>query len=73
MHFVENLQRQHLYRVNFPYLQNSAHVFFFDTAGNCVFNSIFAILENFNIQKIIERLDINPNLKNQSEDYRLRR
>ena len=31
----------------------------------------FVILENFDIQKIIERLDINPNFKKQNEDHRL--
>ena len=44
---------------------------FFDTKGNCVFNSIFCDLENFDIQKIIERLDVNLNFKKQNEDYRL--
>ena len=28
----------------------------------------FAILENFAIQNIIKRLDINPNFKKQNED-----
>ena len=32
---------------------------------------LFAILENFDIQAIIERLSINPNFKKQNEDYRL--
>ena len=31
----------------------------------------FAILEKFEVQKIIEGLDINPNFKKQSGDYRL--
>ena len=30
-----------------------------------------AIFKNFDIEKIIEILDINPNLKKQNEDYRL--
>ena len=52
--------------------------FFLDTKGNCVFNSIFCILENFDTfdtQKIIKGLDINPNFKkikkNLKNDYRL--
>ena len=31
----------------------------------------FAILENLDIKKIIEGLDINPNIRKQNEDYRL--
>ena len=31
----------------------------------------FVTLENFNIQNIIERYDINPNFKKQNEDYRI--
>ena len=45
--------------------------FFFDTKDNFVFNSIFVIFENFDVQKIIERLDINPNFEKQNKDYKL--
>ena len=59
-------------RADFPYLQNSARLFFDTTAlpVNCIVNSLFAILENFDIQKITERLHTNPNSKKQNEDYR---
>ena len=52
--------------------------FIFSKVSACLFltlavivpsSQFFAILENFDIQLIIEGLDINPNFRKQNEDY----
>ena len=46
-------------------------VFFLTIKVIAFSTQFFGILENFDIQKIIERLEINPNFKKQNEDHRL--
>ena len=46
-------------------------VFFLTLTVVASSTQFFAILENFDIQKLIEGLDINPNFKKQKEDYRV--
>ena len=46
-------------------------VFFLTLTVIASSTQFFAILENFDIQKLIEGLDINPNFKKQNEDYRV--
>ena len=61
-------------RSDFPYLQDSVRVFFKKKKKLKVVvtpTQFSATLENFDIQKIIESLDINPNLKKKNEDFGL--
>ena len=60
-----------MYRADFPYLHNSECASFFAPKLTASSAQFFGILENFDIQKVIERFDINPSFKKQAEDHRL--
>ena len=57
--------------MSFSYLENLVQVFFLTLKITASSTQFSAILENFGIQKIIERLDINRNFKKKNEDHRL--
>ena len=56
--------------MDFSYLGNSSQVFL-TLKVIASSTQLIMILENFDIQNILERLDINLNFKTQNEDYRL--
>ena len=49
----------------------SKSFFFLTLTVTASSTQFFVTLENFNMQNIIERYDINPNFKKQNDDYRI--
>ena len=60
-----------MYGAYFSYLQNPARFFFLTLKLTASSTQFFVIHENFDMEKIIERLDINPNFKKKNEEHRL--
>ena len=50
---------------------NKSFFFFLTLTVTASSTQFFVTLENFNMQNIIERYDINPNFKKQNDDYRI--
>ena len=71
VHFVENLLKKEFLQGGFFYIFKIQHVSFLALKVIAASTQLFLILENFVIQKLTEKLGINPNFKKQNEDYRL--